>query len=91
MKALRRSALIVTISNLQTIFVTWLHSSPNRLPDKYMFVFFVTEYTQDLEKCEGSFEHVPNVICAQQMCSKYEAIQDMNIDCEQCGKHVHVV
>ena len=29
---------------------------------------------------EGSFEHIPNLICAQQMCSKCEAVVDMNVD-----------
>jgi len=27
--------------------------------------------------------------CAQQMCSKCEAMDDMSADCEQCGKHIH--
>jgi hypothetical protein len=47
-------------------------------------------HTQDLEKREGSFKHVPNLTCAQQMCSKCEAMDELNIDCEQCGKHSHV-
>ena len=34
---------------------------------------------------------MPNLICAQQMCSKCETIEDMNIDCELCGKGVHVI
>jgi hypothetical protein len=55
-----------------------------------MYVFFDTEYTQDLEKCDGSFEHVPKLICAQQMCSKCEAVDDLRVDCEQCGKRTHM-
>jgi hypothetical protein len=55
-----------------------------------MYVFFDTECTQDLAKCDGSFEHIPNLICAQQMCSKCEAVDDLNVDCEQCGKRTHV-
>ena len=47
---------------------------PNKLKDMFMYVFFDTECTQDLEKCDGSFEHVPNLTCAQQMCSKCEAV-----------------
>jgi hypothetical protein len=61
-----------------------------KLSNKYMFVFFDTKYTQNLEKHEVSFEHVPNLICAQQMFSKCETIEDMNIDFEQCGKRVRV-
>jgi hypothetical protein len=47
-----------------------------------MYVFFDTECTQDLEKSDGSFEHVPNLICAQKMCSKCIAVDKMNADCE---------
>ena len=46
---------------------------PSKLIDRFMYVLFDTECTQDLEKCDGSFEHVRNLICVQQMCSKYEA------------------
>ena len=61
-----------------------------RLSNKYMFFFFDTEYMQVLEKCDVSFEHVPKLICAQQMRSKCETVEDMNIDCEECDKRVHV-
>jgi hypothetical protein len=37
---------------------------PNKFSDKFVFVFFDTECTQDLERHEGSFEYVPNLICA---------------------------
>ena len=63
---------------------------PSKLSNKYKFVFFDTDCTQDLEKRDGSFEQVPNLICSQQMCLKFEVIGDMNIYCEQCGKRVHV-
>jgi hypothetical protein len=63
---------------------------PSKLSDKYMYVFFDTECTQDLAKCDGSFEHIPNLICAQQMCSKCEAVDDLSVDYKQCGKRTHV-
>ena len=62
---------------------------PSYLSNKYLYVFFDMECTQDLEKCDGSFKHVPNLICAQQMCSKCEVVDDVNVDCEQCGKRIH--
>jgi hypothetical protein len=40
---------------------------PINLSDRFMFVFFDTKFTQDLEKCEKCFEYVPNLICAQQI------------------------
>ena len=30
--------------------------------------------------------NVPNLICAHQMCSKCEVVNDFNVDCEQCEK-----
>jgi len=63
---------------------------PSKLSDIFLYVFFDTECTQDLEKRDGSFEHVPNLICAQQMFSKCEAVDDLIVDYEQCGKRVHV-
>ena len=62
----------------------------SKLSDRFMCVFFDTECTQDLEKCDGFFKHVPNLICAQQMCSKCEAVEDLSVDCEQCGKRTHM-
>jgi hypothetical protein len=53
---------------------------PSKVIDKFMYVFYDTECTQDLEKRDGFFEHVPYLICAQQMCSKCQAVDDLNID-----------
>jgi len=52
----------------------------SKLSNKYVFVFFDTECTQDLEKRDGSFERVPNLICAPQMSCKWEAVEDVNVD-----------
>jgi len=45
---------------------------------------------QDLEKRDEPFEQIPNLICAQKMCSKCEAVGDLSIDCEEYGKPIHV-
>jgi len=63
---------------------------PSKLSNNYLYVFFNTECTQNLQKRDGSSEHVTNLICAQQMCCKCEAVEDVNVDCEQCGKRVHL-
>jgi len=55
----------------------------------FMYVFFDTGCKQEFEKRYVSFEHIMNLICAQQMCSKCEAM-DLSINCEQCGKRIHV-
>jgi len=31
-------------------------------------------------KTDGSFEHIPNLICVQQLCSKCEVVDDLNVD-----------
>jgi hypothetical protein len=56
---------------------------PSKLTNQIMYVFFDTECTQDFEKHDGSFEHIPNLICAKQMCSKGEAADDLSVVCKQ--------
>ena len=59
---------------------------PSKLSATLLYVFFDTECTQDLEKHDGLFAHVPNLICAQQICSKCESEDDLSADRQQCGK-----
>jgi len=47
-----------------------------------MTVSFYKECTQNREKRDGSFEHVTKTMCALQMCSKCEPVDDMSVDCE---------
>ena len=53
---------------------------PSKVPDKFLYVFFDMECTQNLQKRDGSSEHVSNVICAQQMCCECEAVDDLTVD-----------
>jgi len=34
---------------------------------------------------------VPNLVCLQQFCCKCENVQDINIDCEKCGRRKHTI
>jgi hypothetical protein len=63
---------------------------PGQLSHRFMYVLFDMECTVVLEQRDGYFEHEPNRICDQQMCSNCEAIEDLNIDCSQSGTRVHV-
>ena len=63
---------------------------PRKLTDSFLYVFRGTECTQDLQKHEGTFELIPKLIRDQQMCSQCEALDEMNVDCEQCGKRTHM-
>ena len=40
---------------------------PSKLSATLLYVFFDTECTQDLEKRDGSFEHVPKIMCSANM------------------------
>ena len=62
-----------------------------KLTDSYLYVIFDTECPKDLEKSEGSLEYVPNLICAKQMYNKCPAVDDLSVDCEQCGKSTHML
>ena len=87
MNVLRNFALIVTKSNHQAIFAAWFHWSIARC--QQVFVRF-PQCTQDLVKCDGSFEHVPNLICVQQACSKCEVVDDLIVDLNSIGKRTHM-
>jgi hypothetical protein len=55
-----------------------------------MYVSFETKCTQEFQKHYVYFEHIPNLICARQMCYKCEVVDELNVDCKLCGKRTHV-
>ena len=61
---------------------------PSKLSDMFL-TFFDTKCTQDHEKRDGSFERVPKLTCAQQISSKCKAVDDLIVDCDQCGNQIH--
>jgi DNA polymerase III alpha subunit (gram-positive type) len=63
----------------------------NKLPrsDDVLFVFYDFETTQDTKISENATEHVPNLVCVQQFCSDCEIKEDIETDCERCGKRRH--
>ena len=64
---------------------------PSKLTGRIWYVYFDMECTQDFQKHDGSFVYIPNLICVQQMCSKCEDVDDLNVVCKQCGKRAHEV
>jgi len=54
-----------------------------------LFVFYDFETTQDTKYSDSATVHVQNLVCLQQFCSKFEIIQDINIECERCGRRKH--
>jgi hypothetical protein len=63
----------------------------NEMPrnDNVLFVFYDFETTQDTKFSENATEHVPNLVCVQQFCSICEMQDDIETDCERCGKRRH--
>jgi len=56
-----------------------LHSS-----DKGLYVFYDFKTTQNTEYTEDAKLHIPNLVCVQHFCSRYEDVEDG--DCVRCGK-----
>jgi hypothetical protein len=63
----------------------------NELPcsDNVLFVFYDFETTQDTMFSENATEHVQNLVCVRQFYSVREMQDDIQIDCELCGKRRH--
>ena len=51
--------------------------------------FFYFESTHDTKHSDTANEHVPNLVCFLQFCSKCQKIWDIEQDCFQCGKRIH--
>jgi hypothetical protein len=57
--------------------------------DNVLFVFYDFETTQDTKISGNATEHVPILVCLQQFCSICESVEDIDTDCERCGKRRH--
>ena len=63
----------------------------NVLPpsDGVLYLFYDFETPQITRYSDTAKVHVPNLVCIQQFCSCYEIIDDVEQDCEQCGRRKH--
>ena len=63
----------------------------NELPrsDDVLFVFYDFETTQDTKFSETANEHIPILGCAQHFCSVCEMQEDIEMDCDRCGRTNH--
>jgi len=55
MNILRNVVLIVIMLRLSGHFCYVAPLKPSKLSDRFMYVLFETECTQDFKKCDGSF------------------------------------
>jgi hypothetical protein len=51
--------------------------------------FYDFEATQNSRFSKTATLNVPNLVCLQQFCSRCEVIEDIEIDCDECGNRKH--
>jgi len=63
----------------------------NKLPrrDDVLFVFYDFETTQDTKFSDKANVHIPMLVCLQQFCTACEMQDDIDVDCELCGRRRH--
>ena len=54
-----------------------------------LFVFYDFETTQDIKFSDTATVHVSNLVCLQQFCSLCLSRDDIDEECERCGKIKH--
>jgi hypothetical protein len=57
--------------------------------ERVLYVFYDIETPQYTKLSDKPNEHVPILVCLQQLCSKCDNISDIEQDCIQCGKRIH--
>lgn len=67
-------------------------SENNKKRKQILFVFYDFETVQNtlLPGATNKFEHSVNLAIAQQVCEHCEVKEDINDDCENCGKRMHI-
>ena len=62
----------------------------NELPHSDDVLFFYNfETRQDTKFSENATEHIPILACAQQFCTACEMQDDIEMDCDRCGRRRH--
>ncbi len=77
--------------NKETVHLCYMQPLKNVFPpgDKVLYVFYNFETTLNTRYSDIATVHVPNVVCMQQVCSRYESSEDVQQDCVQYGKRKH--
>ncbi|CAH0556585.1 unnamed protein product [Brassicogethes aeneus] len=74
------------------------YMQPNRISDKvkksletdFLFVFYDFECMQEKELSSNIFLHEPNLCVVQQVCSNCITVDNIDLDCNKCGKRKHI-
>ena len=57
--------------------------------DNVLYVFYDFETTQNKTYSDTAKEHVPNFVCVQQFCTRWQIMDDVSRHCERCGSRRH--
>ena len=60
-----------------------------RRSEDVLFVFYDFETTQDTKFSDKANVHIPMLVCLQQFCTTCEMQDDIDTDCEHCGRRRH--
>ena len=73
------------LQNRETGRLCYMRILVNELPrsDNVLFVFYDFETTQDTKFSDSATEHIPNLVCLQQFCTRCETQPDISVDCEE--------
>jgi len=72
-------------------YIYYMATLKNELPhsDNVLFVSYDFETTQYTKVTETATQHIPNLVCLQQYCSRCEMLPEIDEDCERCGRRQH--
>ena len=78
---------VVCNANRDVGHLCYMQPLKNVLPagEGVLYVFYDFETTQNTRYSETAKEHVPNMVCIQQFCSRCEDVDDCERGCERCG------
>ena len=56
--------------------------------DKVLYAFYYFETNQNTRYTNAAKLHIPNLVCVQKFCSRFEDEED-GVDCVRCGRWMH--
>jgi hypothetical protein len=57
--------------------------------DNALFVFYDFETRQNTKFSKNTTEHIPTLVCVQKFCSVCEMQDNIEMDCNRCGRRRH--
>ena len=86
------SAIVKSVARTDVGHLCYMRPLKEMLPanaDNVLYIFCDFETNQNKTYSNTAKEHVPNLVCVQQFCAKFEEIEDCSVDCDRCGRRRH--